>query len=202
MTSLDTGGRINQKRRTYNTILQAAAELVRTGRAVTMPEVAKAALVSEATAYRYFPDLTTLLQKAMAEQETDPAEALAEAGDSTDPVERVAAVTGYLMRHVARFQQPVRTTIAATITDPADAVATRRGLRFELIDLALEPWAATLAGDHPVLAQLKRDLAITMAAESLFCLTDQCGLPTEEAITSIVHTASTLTRAAVREIQD
>lgn len=63
-----TVGRANQKLRTRTAILQAAVELMRTGTDVTMPEVAKAALVSEATAYRYFPDLASLLQEAMAGQ--------------------------------------------------------------------------------------------------------------------------------------
>jgi len=47
-----------------------------------MPEIAAAALVSEATAYRYFPDLASLLQEAMVDQLPDPAAALpaAEAG--------------------------------------------------------------------------------------------------------------------------
>ena len=31
-----------------------------------MPQVARAALVSEATAYRYFPDLVSLLREALA----------------------------------------------------------------------------------------------------------------------------------------
>ena len=61
-------GRANQKLRTRNAIVQAAAELSRTGREVTMPEVARAAMVSEATAYRYFPDLASLLQEAIAGQ--------------------------------------------------------------------------------------------------------------------------------------
>ena len=55
-----TRGRINQKLRTRNAIVAAAAELSRTGRELTMPEVARTALVSEATAYRYFPDLASL----------------------------------------------------------------------------------------------------------------------------------------------
>lgn len=48
-TPRSTTGRANQKLRTRNAILQAAAELIRTGDEVTMLEVAKAALVSEAT---------------------------------------------------------------------------------------------------------------------------------------------------------
>jgi AcrR family transcriptional regulator len=58
-------GRANQKLRTRNAIVRAATDLMRTGRDITMLEVAKAALVSEATAYRYFPDLTSLLREAM-----------------------------------------------------------------------------------------------------------------------------------------
>ena len=46
------------------------------------------------------------------------------------------------------------------------------------------------------LAQLKRDLAVVVSAEALFSLTDLHGLDPEEAITSIVHTAAALTRAA------
>jgi AcrR family transcriptional regulator len=51
-TPQSSTGRVNQKRRTHAAIVRAAAELIRTGREVTMPEIAKAALVSEATAYR------------------------------------------------------------------------------------------------------------------------------------------------------
>ena len=70
-------GRANQKLRTRTAIVRAAAELSRTGREVTMPEVARTALVSEATAYRYFPDLASLLQEAIAGQLPAPDEALA-----------------------------------------------------------------------------------------------------------------------------
>src|SRR5262245_14045939 len=147
--------RVNQKRRTCNAILQAAIQLVRTNRTVTMPEVAELALVSEATAYRYFPDLHTLLQKAMAEQQPGPEEALAALGDRTDPVARVATATEYLLRHVLSYEKAVRATVAATVGDPAEAAATRRGLRFEMIDQALAPLA-----DCPALTQLKRDLAV------------------------------------------
>jgi AcrR family transcriptional regulator len=86
-------GRANQKLRTRNAIVRAATDLMRTGRDITMLEVAKAALVSEATAYRYFPDLTSLLREAMDGQMPTPAEALAAVADSDDPVERVAAAT-------------------------------------------------------------------------------------------------------------
>src|ERR1700724_2472646 len=93
-------GRANQKLRTRNAIVRPATDMMRTGRDVTMLEVAKAALVSEATAYRYFPDLVSLLQEAMAGQMPTPAEALESVAGSRDPVERVAAATEHLLRTV------------------------------------------------------------------------------------------------------
>jgi AcrR family transcriptional regulator len=192
-----TSGRVNQKTRTRAAIVRAAAELSRTGREVTMPEVAKAALVSEATAYRYFPDLASLLREAIADQIPSPEEALAAVADSVDPVERIAAATEFLLRHVQARQGVVRAMIAATIVRPDQADA-RPGMRFGLIDYALAPLAGTLGGRDPqALAQLKNDLAVVVSAEALFSLTDLRGLAPETAITSLVHTATTLTRAAL-----
>jgi AcrR family transcriptional regulator len=187
-------GRVNQKLRTRNAILQAAVELIRTGRDVTMLEIAKAALVSEATAYRYFPDLAGLLQEALAGQMPTPAEALAPVADSDDPVERIAVATEHLLRHVLAYQGATRAMIAATIARPA-AAGVRPGLRFGLIDHALAPLEGKLAGAE--LAQLKNDLAVVVGAEALFCLTDLRGFDAQDAIASVVHTATVLTRAAL-----
>lgn len=194
-------GRVNQKLRTRTAIVAAAAELSRTGREVTMPEVAKAALVSEATAYRYFPDLASLLREAIADQLPTPEEALSSAADSTDPVVRIAVVTEFLLRHVLSRQGVVRAMIAATIAHPEDVAATRPGLRFGLIDHALAPVTeGAKSADPEAVAQLKRDLAVVVSAEALFSLTDLHGLDPEAAIASIVRTATTLTRAGLHGI--
>ena len=202
MASQTTTGRVNQKLRTRAAIVQAAAELSRTGRELAMPEIARAALVSEATAYRYFPDLAGLLREAIAGQLPTPDEALAAVADSADPVERVAAATEFLLRHVLARQGVVRAMIASTITRPGDAAA-RPGLRFGLIEHALAPLDAAPGradGTGPAaLAQLKLDLAVVVSAEALFSLTDLYGLEPEAAVASVVHTASTLTRAALRK---
>jgi AcrR family transcriptional regulator len=192
-------GRANQKLRTRNAIVQAAVELSRTGREVTMPEVAQAALVSEATAYRYFPDLASLLREAMAGQLPAEAETLAAVAGSDDPVARIAAATEFLLRHVLGRQGVVRALIAATIVRP-DQAKVRPGLRYGLIDSALAPLDATLPAE--AVTQLKRDLAVVVSAEALFSLTDARGLDPEEAIASIVHTAVTLTRAALRDHEE
>ena len=48
------------------------------------------------------------------------------------------------------------------------------------------------------LTQLKLDLAVIMSAEALFTLTDLAGLAPQDAIASVVHTARTITQAALR----
>jgi len=191
------GGRVNQKKRTRDAIVRAAAELMATGREMTMPEIARAALVSEATAYRYFPDLASLLSEAMADQLPDPADALDQVTDSGDPVERVAAATEYLLRHVLARQGAVRAMIAATVARPGQGPR-RPGLRFGLIDHALAPLEPTLGSTDPeALARLKLGLAVVISAEALFALTDLHGLDPDAAVAGLVHTATALTRAAL-----
>jgi AcrR family transcriptional regulator len=190
-------GRANQKKRTHDAIVRAAAELMPTGRELTMPEIAKAALVSEATAYRYFPDLASLLREAMAEQLPDPVRALAEATDSQDPLERVSVAAEYLIRHVITRQGVVRAMIAATIGKPTSGAA-RPGLRFGLIDEALAPVAPTFGATDPEgFAQLKLGLSVVLSAEAYFSLIDLHGLEPEAAIEGLVTTAVNLTRAAL-----
>ena len=99
ITDYDTG-RANQKKRTRMAIVEACRDIIRAGSPVTMPEVARAALVSEATAYRYFPDLPALVSQAFPGLWPSPAEALAPVADSTDPVERVAFACEFLLRGV------------------------------------------------------------------------------------------------------
>src|SRR5215212_1898352 len=60
-------GRVNQKRRTRASLLAAAVELLKRGKSPTVAEVADAALVSRATAYRYFPTQEYLLFEAALE---------------------------------------------------------------------------------------------------------------------------------------
>ena len=191
-------GRENQKTRTRKAIIDACRELTRTGAEITMPQVAQAALVSEATAYRYFPDLVSLLTESLAGLWLPPAEALAPVADSADPAERVAFACEHLMRGVHAYRGAVRAMIAHTITAPARAQA-RPGIRFELIDHALAPFLDDLG--PAAMAGLKQGLAVVVSAEALFVLTDLVGLPADEAIASAARTARTLTGAAFAAAQ-
>ena len=173
--------------------------LIRDALPVTMPAVAMTAMVSEATAYRYFPDLAIrrsprrspksgrLRRKATANRSPP----------QDDPVECVPFATRFLLDGVAERQAVVRAMIAATISRPEFAGRVRPGIRFGLIDYAVAPFSPRSRQPTPrVPLELRRDLAIVVSADALFCLTDLCGLSVQDAIDSAVQTAKTLTAAA------
>jgi AcrR family transcriptional regulator len=189
-------GRVNQKERTRAAILAAARGLITGSAEITMPAVAQAALVSEATAYRYFPDLVSLLREAVDGTWPSPEQALAEVEHSADAVQRIGVGTERLLRHVWVYQGAVRAMIAASVVRP-QAAGVRPAYRFGVIDQALAPLESTLGRRSPeAFRRLKQDLAIVVSAEALFTLTDLCGLSPDEAIASAVRSARTITAAA------
>lgn len=160
-----------------------------------MPSVAEAALVSEATAYRYFPDLVTLLLEADQSTWPDPVQALAPVADSAEPAERIGFAARLLLDGVLANESAVRAMIAGSVTRP-EIAARRPGHRFGLIDAALAPAAHRL--DPATLTQLRRGLTVVVSADALFTLTDLCELSRPDAVDSVVHTARALTEAAFR----
>ena len=201
MTTEAPAGRVNQKQRTRTAIVAAARDLITGSAEVTMPAVARAALVSEATAYRYFPDLISLLREAVDGTWPSPEQALASARGSADAVERIGVATDRLLRHVQAYQGAVRAMIAVSVVRPGGA-GIRPGYRFGIIDHALAPLESSLGQRRPAaFRQLKQDLAIVVSAEALFTLTDLCDLAPDEAIASAVRTARTITAAAVRQAE-
>ena len=191
------GGRVNQKRRTRAAIIAACQELITAGADINMPAVARAALVSEPTAYRYFPDLASLLEEALAGIEPDPAGALAAGAEPSDPVERVAYAAELLATLVIERQGAIRALISVSI-GRGTARDVRPGYRFALIDEALAPLSGRTPGiDAATLEQLRRDLAVVISAEAVLTLTDLYALEPETAVKSIVHTARLITRATL-----
>jgi AcrR family transcriptional regulator len=193
-----SAGRANQKTRTRLAIIAACRQLIQTGDVVTIPDVARRALVSEATVYRYFPDLTSLVTDAIAGLWPDPTAALKSVAGSSDVVQRVAFATQTFLQRVLAYRGSIRAMIAATITRP-EGFAARPGLRLAWIDYALAPAEATSSLD--TLSQLKRDLAVIISPEALFILTDLCGLAPDDAVAHVVRLASAVTAAALGKAQ-
>ncbi len=190
--------RVRQKERTRAALIAAARQLILDGTRITMMGAATAVGVSEATAYRHFPDLLSLLREAFTGLWPDVPEGLVRAGDYADVPERVAQATDFLLRNVVRMQGAVRAMIASTITRE-DVTFPRPGKQFGLIDLAVAPLERPPGAMEPGrLAQLKLDLAVIVSAEALFTLTDLAGLAPHDAIASVVRTARTITEAAMQ----
>jgi AcrR family transcriptional regulator len=143
------GGRARQKERTRRAIVDASRELTRSGAEVTMPRIAERAMVSEATMYRYFPDLNSLLGETLAGLWPDPAEALAPVAASRDPAERVAFACEFLLRGVHAYQGSVRAAISVVVS--AEAF-------FTLTDLC------GLAPDDAIASAVRTATTLTRAA--------------------------------------
>jgi AcrR family transcriptional regulator len=175
-------GRIRQKRRTRQALLDAGARLLAEGRSPSLAEVAEEALVSRTTAYRYFPSIDALLGEAFFEQEIPTAEQLF-ADPVGSPVERVLHVeekmNEVLFAQEVSTRIVVRNTIDAWLASAPDDRPVRPGRRLRLLDAALEPLAATL--EPMTLHRLRNALALAIGTEAVLATRDVCGLEVDEA---------------------
>lgn len=202
-----SGGRQNQKERTRRAIVAAAAKLVAAGTLPTMPEVAKEALVSTATAYRYFPDQLSLLNAALRDGYAGMGDRFEpDIGAERDLERRVDIATEGLLRRVVEREALVRTVLALSLlrsvegaTSRDEAVAVRPGFRRAWIDEALRPAEQQFAPAH--LRTLKLALGAVLGTEALVALEDVMGVDPGEAIEVCRWMARTLTSAALRESQ-
>ncbi len=133
--------RSNTQLRTRKALLEAAGRLLKRGQMPTMNEVAREALVSRPTAYRYFRSLDALLQESVVDAAV--AGALAEATDqvSVDPEARLLAAEAALHRSTWENEAALRVMLAHAVQrDPADeSVPPRQNRRLPLIQAALAP---------------------------------------------------------------
>jgi len=161
-----------------------------------MSRIASFETIGEATAYRYFPDLVSLLGEATRDAWPDPAVAL---GPVAHLPTRPSASTARPRRSCATSWPERGALDDRRHHDRPHLVADHRpGCRFALIDAALAPLShADPPVDADTLDQLKRDLAVIVGAEALFMLTDPCGLSPEEAIASAARTAAAVTQATL-----
>lgn len=174
MTEALKVGRPNQKQRTRKDLLDAAARLSRAGQRPTLEEVAEAALVSRATAYRYFPSIEALLLEASLHLAAPDLGVLQDAPPA-DPVARVCRVDAAFDEMIRTNEGALRLMLARTLErslsgeTPADLPA-RQNRRSPLIEAALEPVRESLAPDiHDTLVAA---LAIMIGTESFVATRD------------------------------
>ena len=118
--------RQSQRERTRASLVESARSLIRSGSQVTMPMIAQAAGVSDATAYRYFPDLLSVMEVGFVGVWPDAQDIVPSVVTCSDPVERVGIAAEFLARNVLKIQGAVRTMIALTIAHPSLQVCVQR----------------------------------------------------------------------------
>lgn len=177
-------GRPNQRRRTRKALLEAAARLMAQGAAPTLEEIAEAALVSRATAYRYFPGLDALLLEAALDVAAPRAEELFGPGAPADPVGRMARVDEAFEQMIEANEPALRTMVAYALEQRAQGrgepdIPARQNRRSPLIEAALASSAEEF--DPEALDQLKKALALVIGTEAMMVFKDVLQLDAEEA---------------------
>jgi AcrR family transcriptional regulator len=139
----ETIGRPNQRRRTRKDLLEAAARLMKVGRMPSLEEVAEEALVSRATAYRYFTSVDALLREATIDVAMPEPDAVLEGDGSGDPVARLQRVDHALHGFILANEPTLRLMLAHAIEQNArvngEAEPRRQNRRMPMIEAALEP---------------------------------------------------------------
>jgi len=205
VTATEKIGRPNQRTRTRKDLLQAAARLMRRGSTPTLEEVAEEALVSRATAYRYFPSVEALLVEAAVDVAVPGPEDLFRDETSRDPVLRLQRVETALHDMIAANEPLVRTVLAHSIqrgmrADEDGRLPRRQNRRTPLIEAALEP--ARHQFKPAVLRELTRALALVMGPEATIVVKDVLQLGDAEARRVKRWAIRALVEAARRPAED
>lgn len=169
-------GRPNQKQRTRKDLLQAASRLVRKGLTPTLEAVAEEALVSRATAYRYFPSVDALLAEAAMDVATPEAEALFGGPDApADPAGRLHRVDAAFHDMVLANEPAMRIMLARSVErvargDDGGGLPLRQNRRLPLIEQALEPLRDAVPPAE--LDRLAKALSLIIGTEAMVALKD------------------------------
>jgi AcrR family transcriptional regulator len=164
--------RPNQKLHTRKDLLKAAARLMAQGRNPTLKEIAEEALVSRATAYRYFPGLDALLLEAALDIAVPDAEGFFNGDETSDPALRLKRVDGAFHDMIVAHEAPLRAMLAHSLQrlPGADDFPRRQNRRSPLIEAALAPVRGEL--DPAALERLEQALALVIGTEAMIVFKD------------------------------
>lgn len=175
MTDAERAGRPNQRRRTRKDLLQAAARLLKQGSEPSLEDIAAEALVSRATAYRYFPNVEALLIEAPLDVAVPDADTLFRGVPSGDAVSRLEQVDTVLHDMILANESSMRMMLAHSLkrvmqSDGDDTLPARQNRRTPLIEAALEP--AKKEFKPADLHMLSKALALIIGTEAMVVFKD------------------------------
>jgi AcrR family transcriptional regulator len=160
----------NQQYRTRKDLLAAAARLMKEGRKPSLEEVAEAALVSRATAYRYFPALEVLLAEASIDIATPDGPTLFANDASSDAAARLERAEAALHRAVYDNEPALRVMLASSVMVGTQGLPVRQNRRLPLIEAALAPVRSKLARRE--YERLRNALCLIFGPEAMIVFKD------------------------------
>jgi AcrR family transcriptional regulator len=183
-------------------LIQAAIAIASRGIIPSISDIAEAAQVSRATAYRHFPSQSVLVQAMVIEALGPIWRWLPE---SDDAEERVGRLLAFGFRRMDDYEAPLRAALrlaldqwsrerAGTIGNEPRIV---RGNRIRLLRLALAPLARRIPKRS--FDRLVQGLAIVFGTETMVVLKDMFGLEGPQVAQVAEWVARSLVRAAIAE---
>jgi AcrR family transcriptional regulator len=154
------------------------------GRKPSLDEVAEEALVSRATAYRYFPSIGDLLLEASLDVAIPDADDIFNGEQSGDPVSRLRRVDEALHDMILANEAPLRMMLAQSLQRALGGMGdaappARQNRRTPLIEAALEP--ARDQFNPAALKTLCHALALVIGPEAMVVFKDVLQIDDAEA---------------------
>lgn len=192
-------GRVDQKLRTRAAIMDAAARLMAEGRVLTLEEVATAARVSRATAYRYFPSPDALMLETQLHVLVKSPTELFPTADG-DPGERARRVLDHLQDltrdNEPAFRQLMRSAMDRWLDTRGQTPAPLRGgRRLAMLREALLPASERM--DRDAFERLIEVLAMMVSMETYIAGRDICQIPPERIRESLGWAVEVLVAASL-----
>jgi AcrR family transcriptional regulator len=201
-SSLTSGEARGPRARTRKLMLDTTVRLMQAGITPSVTDVAEAAGVSRATAYRYFASQAALVHAAVDEGlgpilQWDSAE--------TDTEKRVADLLASSMPRIAKFEATFKAALKLSLDQWARRQAGtlgpeprfKRGHRVEILQKAISPLRDTLP--EPEFLRLAKALSLVYGLELVIVLRDIWGLGKAETEEIAQWAAQALVRAAIAE---
>ncbi|MEX0954093.1 MAG: TetR/AcrR family transcriptional regulator [Rhizobiaceae bacterium] len=184
--------------RTRRLMLETATRLMQDGKTPSVSEVAEAAEVSRATAYRYFPSQAALVH-AVVDEALGPI--LTWSSASSDAGERVEDLFRSSMPRIGEFEATFRAALKLSLEQAAQGDGGAepeprftRGHRVDLLRDALRPLRGAMPPKQ--VDRLAQALSLLFGVEALIVLKDIWGMDERQAYSVAEWAALSLVQAA------
>ncbi|MBX3584060.1 MAG: TetR/AcrR family transcriptional regulator [Rhizobiaceae bacterium] len=200
--SASIGVKAGPRARTGRLMLETATRLMQSGVTPSVSEVAEAAGVSRATAYRYFPSQAALVD-AVVDEALGPILSWRPVGD--DAAKRVAELVDTGLPRIEAFEATFKAALKLSLEQWAKGHAGTlgeeqpfsRGHRIDLLKTALHPLEGKISATS--LDRLAQGLSLVFGVETLTVLKDIWKLDGQETKSVAQWVAGALVQAALEE---